>query len=216
MDPVSFLFWRFYYFFRDPVRNPPLGRVVVSPADGYVIYVTDVAAGDLPHPNKGGVSLPLDELGNQTDWLQEGGTLVGIYMAPTSVHFNRAPIGGKISHIEQRPARGENRSMSKTLARLIWKMPPYEKDSSYVLDNARNSVVLEGDFPLLVVQIADRFVREVDCYVSMGQTVDVGQKIGMIRMGSQCDLFIPRRANVILNCRPRDKVLAGESILARY
>ena len=216
MDPVSFLFWRFYYFFRDPPRRTPSGRVVVSPADGYVVYVNEVAKGSAPRPFKEGVSLDLEELGRPGDGFEDGGTQIGIYMAPTSVHFNRAPIGGIIARIVGRPARGENRSMAKTLARLIWKMQPYVKESGYVADNARNSIVIDEEFPVLVVQIADRYVRMIDCFVHEGERVKAGQKIGMIRMGSQCDLFIPRRSAATVLCRPGDKVLAGETILARY
>ncbi|MFH1017668.1 MAG: phosphatidylserine decarboxylase [Pseudomonadota bacterium] len=216
MDPVSFLFWRFYYFFRDPLRRIPSGRVVVSPADGYVVYVSEVEKGRAPCPFKEGVGLDLEELGQGGERFEDGGTQIGIYMAPTSVHFNRAPIGGTVAHIVGRPAKGENRSMAKTLARLIWKMPPYVKESRYVADNARNSIVIAGEFPVLVVQIADRYVRAIDCFIQEGERVEAGQKIGMIRMGSQCDLFIPRRSAAAVLCRPGDKVLAGETILARY
>ena len=95
MDPFTFLAWRFWYFFRDPVRRPPAGRNLVSPADGRVLYRRECAAGTLPNPVKAGVEVPLD------DWLGTaapagGGTLIGIYMTPLSVHYNRAPIAGEV------------------------------------------------------------------------------------------------------------------------
>jgi phosphatidylserine decarboxylase len=52
MDPLSFLFWRFYYFFRDPVRKPPPGRVLLSPADGFLLYARRVTGGEVPSPIK--------------------------------------------------------------------------------------------------------------------------------------------------------------------
>jgi phosphatidylserine decarboxylase len=64
--------------------------------------------------------------------------------------------------------------------------------------------------------MADRFVSEVDCFVAPGQQVEKGDKIGLIRMGSQCDLFIPRSAGVSVTCKPGDKGLAGETILGTY
>jgi phosphatidylserine decarboxylase len=216
MDPFSFLYWRFYYFFRDPPRRTPPGRVIVAPADGYVIYVTEIAEGHGPLPVKKGIPLDLKELAGKEESFRQGGTLIGIYMTPTSVHYNRAPAGGRVAWIAGKPAEGENRSMAKTLMRLVWKMPPYEKDSDYITANARNSVLIEGDLPLLVVQIADRYVSRIDCFVREGETVAAGQKIGMIRMGSQCDLFIPKSSGVEILCRPGERVLAGETILARY
>ena len=215
MDPFSFLAWRFWYFFRDPVRRPPPGRSLVSPADGRVLYVRAVEAGTLPNPVKAGVSVPLD------DWLgtaapDNGGTLLGIYMTPLSVHYNRAPIAGRVAAVSPRPARGENLSMARALMRLVWAMPPFEEGSGHILQNARNTIVLVGDFPVVVIQMADRFVREIDCFVSPGQQVEKGGKLGFIRMGSQCDLFIPQSAGVTVTCKPGDKVLAGETILGTY
>ena len=221
VDPFSFLAWRFWYFFRDPVRRPPTGQNVVSPADGRVLYVRHVEAGTLPHPVKAGVEVPLDDwlgtsVGAESGTLAKGGTLIGIYMTPVSVHYNRAPIAGRISAVAGRPARGENLSMVRAFMRLAWDMPPFEQDSRHILDNARNTIVIAGDFPVVVIQMADRFVSEVDCYVSPGQQVQKGDKIGFIRMGSQCDLFIPAVARPSLRCQPGDRVRAGESILAVY
>jgi len=215
MDPLSFLAWRFYYFFRDPVRRPPLGRSVVSPADGRVVYVREVDAGTLPNPVKGGVDVPLD------DWLgctpaDKGGVLIGIYMTPLSVHYNRAPVAGRIAAVAARPAQGENLSMARVFMRLLWNMRPFEEGSRYILQNARNTVVIDGDVPVVVIQMADRFVNQVDCFVEPGQQVEKGDKIGLIRMGSQCDLFIPRSTAVTVKCSPGEQVVAGESILATY
>ncbi|HEY3355945.1 MAG TPA: phosphatidylserine decarboxylase [Polyangia bacterium] len=215
MDPLSFLTWRFYYFFRDPVRRPPPGRNVLAPADGRVLYVTDVARGEVPRPVKRGVPVPLDE------WMGappvEGeGTLVGIYMTPLSVHFNRAPVPGRVTRVVPRPAQGENRSMARALMRLAWGMLPFDEAADYVLQNARNTIVIDGPVPVVLVQIADRYVHAIDCFVQPGEEVAAGAKVGLIRMGSQCDLFIPRRAGVALTCRPGDRVVAGETVLGTY
>jgi phosphatidylserine decarboxylase len=215
MDPFSFLAWRFCYFFRDPVRRSPSGRSVVSPADGRVLYVRQVEAGALPNPVKAGVEVPLD------DWLgtashENGGILIGIYMTPLSVHYNRAPVAGRIASVAARPAQGENLSMVRVFMRLAWNMHPLEEDSRHILQNARNTIVIAGDIPVVVIQMADRFVSQVDCFVTPGQQVEKGEKIGLIRMGSQCDLFIPRSAEVSVKCNSGDRVLAGETILATY
>lgn len=215
MDPLSFLLWRFYYFFRDPPRTPPPGRVVLAPADGVVLYVRSVQGGEVPSPIKRGVAVPLDE------WIgkvpAEGdGTLVGIYMTPLSVHYNRAPVAGTVTRVVARPAKDKNLSMTRPFMRLLWGMQPYEEGSRYITENARNTVAIEGDVSIALVQIADAYVSEVDCFVAEGDPVVAGQKVGMIRMGSQCDLYIPDRANVKLACRPGDKVRAGESVLGTY
>jgi len=65
------------YFFRDPRRDPPQDdRLVVSPADGRVTLVRQIAEGN-----------------------QQAATLVSIFLSPLDVHINRAPIAGEIKNI---------------------------------------------------------------------------------------------------------------------
>lgn len=215
MDPLSFLAWRFYYFFRDPVRKAPEGRVVVAPADGFVLYSRRVAGGEVPSAIKKGVTVPLEEWVGEVPYGGDG-TLVGIYMTALSVHYIRSPVPGSIARVVPRPARGENLHQTRTFVRLIWGMQPYEEGSRYITENARNTTVIDGEVPVVVVQIADRYVNQCDSFVTEGQRVGAGDKIGMIRMGSQCDLYIPDRANVTLSCRPGQRVRAGESVLGTY
>jgi len=85
-----------------------------------------------------------------------------------------------------------------------------------VAENARNTIVIEGDLSVAMVQIADRYVRQVDCYVSPGTAVERGQRVGMnpygitVRRLSATD---PRAASAL---PPGDRTRAGETVLARY
>jgi phosphatidylserine decarboxylase len=215
MDPLTFLAWRFYYFFRDPARTPPAGQVVVSPADGYLLYTRRVTNGQVPSPIKRGVPIPLDEWVGKVPAAGDG-TLIGIYMTALSVHYIRSPVPGRISGVVPRPAIGENLHQTRTFLRLLWGMQPYEEDSRYITQNARNTTLIEGRVPAVVVQIADRYVNECDSFVTPGESIGIGEKIGMIRMGSQCDLYIPDSAGVSFDCKAGDRVVAGETILGRY
>jgi phosphatidylserine decarboxylase len=215
MDPLSFLAWRFYYFFRDPVRTPPKGRVLLAPADGYLLYARRVQGGEVPSPIKQGVPIALDEWVGKVP-RQGDGTLIGIYMTALSVHYIRSPVPGKVTHVVPRPARGENLHQTRTFVRLLWDMQPYEQDSRYITENARNTIAIDGEVPVVVVQIADRYVSECDAFVAAGDDVKAGDKIGMIRMGSQCDLYVPDSAGVKLDCQAGARVKAGETVLGRY
>jgi phosphatidylserine decarboxylase len=215
MDPFSFLLWRFYYFFRDPIRTAPKGRVIVAPADGFVLYQKRVAAGEVPSPVKQGVTVPLDEWVGTVPRVTSG-TLIGIYMSALNVHYIRSPVPGRVSKVVARPALRENLHQTRTFVRLLWNMQPYEAGSRYITENARNTIAIDGELPVVVVQIADRYVRHCDCYVGETEPVSAGQKIGMIRMGSQCDLFIPDRPNVKLDVQIGTQVKAGESVLGTY
>lgn len=215
MDPFSFLAWRFYYFFRDPKRVPPQGRFLLAPADGYVLYKTRVESGEIPSPVKRGVTVPLHEWVGKVACPGEG-TLIGIYMTALSVHYIRSPVPGSVVEVVPRPAQVENLHQTRTFIRLLWDMAPYEEGSRYITENARNTIAIDGEIPVVVVQIADRYVRHCDSFVEVGQKVAAGQKIGMIRMGSQCDLYVPRSAGVTLDCYPRQRVKAGETVIGTY
>jgi phosphatidylserine decarboxylase len=215
MDPASFLFWRFHSFFRDPERRPPAGPVVLAPADGRVLYVSEVAPDTMPTVVKNGTAIPVTD----APFVGPGerpGVLIGIYMFPWSVHVNRAPIGGKVTHVNARPARHENRSMARALMHIMWRLPITDEVRASVAENARNTIVIEGDLSVAMVQIADRYVRQVDCFVHPGDQIERGQRVGMIRMGSQCDVFLRQIPGLQVLCRPGDRTRAGETILARY
>ncbi|HEY5282651.1 MAG TPA: phosphatidylserine decarboxylase, partial [Polyangia bacterium] len=122
MDPLSFLGWRFWAFFRDPPRRSPDGRVVVAPADGRVLYVDPVPAGTIPAAVKQGTALPIENA-SAVQPTELPGVIIGIYMFPWSVHVNRAPVGGKVTRVQPRPALRENRSMVRALMHLAWDLP---------------------------------------------------------------------------------------------
>lgn len=86
---VPAVLWVFLVsFFRDPVRVPPDGDdVVVSPADGCVADVEEVAEGD---------------------FLGCPAVRVGIFMSLFNVHVNRAPLSGTVGFREHRPGKFHN------------------------------------------------------------------------------------------------------------
>ena len=209
-----FLLWRFYYFFRDPERLPPPGDDVLAPADGYVVYVHAVRAGEVPVAIKGRRSIPLEEL-TALSGIGGKGTLIGIFMTPASVHVNRAPIGGVIRQRVQRAAN-RNRSMVRVLTNLLVGRRPYAEDCLYLVENERNTIVIEGDrLTVAVTQIADAWVSNIVCRVAEGDTIERGARYGMIRFGSQADVFIPAGVPIQVLCREGERVRAGECILAR-
>ncbi|HSP88061.1 MAG TPA: phosphatidylserine decarboxylase family protein [Ignavibacteriaceae bacterium] len=67
-------------FFRDPERTPPSkDNVIVSPADGKVLFVKEV------FDNK---------------FINGKAKQVSIFMSPLNVHVNRIPIDGKIEYLK--------------------------------------------------------------------------------------------------------------------
>jgi len=65
-----------------------------------------------------------------------------------------------------------------------------------------------------IVLIASRLVRRILSYVQEGEQVALGQRIGVIRFGSQVDLVMPLRPDLRLLVAPGDRVRAGDSVVA--
>jgi len=194
--PASLLLWGFY---RDPGRIPPEdANAILSPADGKVIYVKRIEKGSVPYSEKKGRKFSLNDF-TQSDMLPSNGYLIGITMNFLNVHVNRAPIDGKVSFI--RHIQGGFASLKKKEA---------------VVQNERALTVIDhGDFKIGVVQIASRLVRKIILYLREGNEIRRGEKIGMIRFGSQVDLILPSLPSLHIEVNPGDNVKAGVSIVAK-
>jgi phosphatidylserine decarboxylase len=188
-----------YRFYRDPDRTPPGGDdVVVSPADGEVVYVRESRGGSLPVSTKRGRPYSLHEL-TKTDLAHEDAVVVGISLSLLDVHVNRAPLAGSVKRLGRFPGRFGSL-----------------RQPEMVFENERATVVLEkDDLEIAVVMIASRLVRRIVTWVSEGERVAIGQRIGMIRFGSQVDLVLPTRDDLQVSVQVGDHVRAGESTIAR-
>lgn len=202
-----------WWFPRDPQRVvDPVARIV-APADGRVVYVAPVERGAVPIAIKDRTEIPLSEIVKGDERPLEG-TLIGIFMSPFDVHYQRSPIAGTVTEVTYHPAP-HNHVMGSMFLRNLVGLEPLHAKSPHVYDNERNVIRIDGeDLIAFVVQIADQQVNKIDCRVTEGDYVRIGERIGMIRRGSQVDLFVPR-------LRPEDfpaltvgmKVRAGSTVL---
>ncbi|HSL99599.1 MAG TPA: phosphatidylserine decarboxylase family protein [Candidatus Limnocylindria bacterium] len=126
----------------------------------------------------------------------EPGKRVSVFMSPFDVHVNRAPVSGRVVSVQYHPGR--------FLAANV------EKAS---LANEQNGVLLEtpDGRQLAFVQIAGFIARRIVCDVAPGDTVQAGQRVGIICFGSRVDILLPASAS--LNVRVGDRVRAGESVV---
>ena len=196
LSAVAILAYRFY---RDPERQPPeQDDLVVSPADGEVIYVRRSREGRVPASTKNGRAYNLDEL-TRTPLVARDAVVVGIALSFLDVHVNRAPIAGRVTSFDHH--RG-------TFASL--------RDAAAVLENERATIVIEREgLQVAVVLIASRLVRRIAARVQAGQQVALGERVGMIKFGSQVDVVLPEEAALAVEVQVGDRVRAGESVLVR-
>ena len=186
-----------FLFFRDPQRTPPnISNALVSPADGTIIYIKKIPKGELLQSEKKGNILIYNEL-VKTDLSKFELWQVGISLLFTDVHINRSPISGQVYLLNHRP--GKFLSLR-------------HKDAVNI--NERQSIVIENEnITIGLVQIASRLVRRIESYISEKEKIQIGQKIGMIKFGSQVDIFIPVEKVSDIKVKIGEYVVAGETVI---
>ena len=123
---------------------------------------------------------------------------VSIFLSPLDVHVNWLPTYGKIKEINYRPGKF---------------IVAYAPKSSEL--NERNDIIIENNKgQILVRQIAGFAARRICCWVETCDSVEAGQKFGMIRFGSRVDILFP--SNVKISVKIGQKVKGGETILGRW
>lgn len=193
---VALLSLFFMNFNRDPERASPLGEVIVAPADGQILDIVEL-------PPAASVELPKGWFGRVKaltgDMASEPHYLIPIFMNPFNVHVQRAPLPGRVVDIRRRPGKF---IMANSLD---------------ALENATVETLLETPVgPVKVLQTAGYLVRHIKNYLTPGQEVRVGERLGKIDFGSQVTLLFPQRANIELKVRKGDIVVAGETVIATF
>ena len=123
---------------------------------------------------------------------------ISVFMSVFDVHVNRAPMNGRIAKIAYRPGLFINADLDKASE-----------------DNERNGLVIDTSAGRIgVVQIAGLIARRIVCFVSQGDSVDAGERFGLIRFGSRVDVYLPHGARVLVATGMR--AIAGETILADF
>lgn len=122
---------------------------------------------------------------------------VSVFMSLWDVHVNRVPVDGTVRDMKYHRGRF---------------MAAWEERASE--DNERNAMLIEtsSGTRVVVVQVAGLVARRIVCYPTIGAFLLKGQRMGLIRFGSRCDLYVPMDARI--GVRVGDKVLGGETILA--
>ena len=119
-------------------------------------------------------------------------------MSVFNCHVNRAPVSGEVSAYEYVSGR--------TAAAFLEKASTENEQNRITLASERGGVTFK--------QIAGALARRIVFYPRVGERLWRGQRIGMIRLGSRVDLFLPDDAEVLV--ARGDKVKAGRTPVARW
>jgi phosphatidylserine decarboxylase len=123
-------------------------------------------------------------------------TRVSIFLNVFNVHVNRSPIAGVIRDVRYQRGQYLN-AMNQTSAEL----------------NEQNIVTVEGDGQTVVFkQIAGLLARRIVFYPKVGDRLERGQRVGLIKFGSRVDVLLDASARI--NVKVGDHVKGGASVLA--
>jgi len=189
---LTIAFWRIH-FLRDPERDIPTGKILVSPADGRILKVIQFDRSKLKI-KKG----RFGKISTLASDISPDGWLISIFMSPFDVHVNRAPLDGKV--ISTRHSKGNFFNAS------------HFEDS---LTNEKNEMILDTAIgKIKVIQLAGFLARRIECFVKKGDRLKKGERYGLINLGSQVTLILPNKIRPIV--KEGDRVKSGSSSIARY
>jgi phosphatidylserine decarboxylase len=126
-----------------------------------------------------------------------GVTQMSIFLSIFNVHVNRSPIAGRIEALDYRKGRFKaafNHAAST--------------------DNERNIIMIsDGRIKLVFTQIAGIVARRIVFWKRIGDRVNKGELVGLIRFGSRVDVLFP--AGTEATVKLGDRVRGGSTAIGR-
>ncbi len=123
-------------------------------------------------------------------------TRISIFLSVFDVHVNRSPLAGVI------------RATHYQKGKYLNAMNPASAEH-----NEQNVVTVEGDGHTVVFkQIAGLLARRIVFEKKIGDRVERGERVGLIKFGSRVDVFLEAAAD--MKIKVGDRVKGGASVLA--
>lgn len=183
-------------FFRDPDREIPRDAgILVAPADGKVTEVSRLDSFE-------GIDGPAMR--------------ISIFLSIFDVHINRSPCAGSVVRTDYRAGEFLD-----------------ARHPECGIRNESNTIVLEptehigqnGDSlaspelikrrPVIVRQVAGLIARRIICNCQPGDSLERGERFGLIKFGSRTDLIVSAETGLEPAVKVNDMVVGGETVLLR-
>jgi phosphatidylserine decarboxylase len=121
---------------------------------------------------------------------------ISIFLSVFDVHVNRSPIGGVLTSVRYQKGQYLNA------------MNPDSADR-----NEQNIATVSGEgMEVTFKQIAGLLARRIVFNLKVGDTVERGQRVGLIKFGSRVNVIVP--AETVLRVKAGQRVKGGSSVLA--
>jgi phosphatidylserine decarboxylase len=179
-------------FNRDPFRAIYYDKnVMLSPADGFVLYAKEVDPAQDIINVKGGDYCVNTLLREE---IKERCLVIGIFMTAIDPHVNRVPTNGFVSFEKLPCLKVTNLSMRPIEKAILDELKIDYDNMKYAFYNEayKNKILVPHlDQSYWLIQIAD---FEVDVIAHFGKQMDFftqGERFSVIKFGSQVDLILP-------------------------
>lgn len=106
---------------------------------------------------------------------------ISIFLSIFNVHINYAPVGGEIVYTSYQKGKFLPANLDK---------------SSLLNENNTLGILKDKGVRIMVRQIAGIIARRIVCTCAQGDTINQGDKIGMIKFGSRVELYIPASSEI--------------------
>lgn len=128
-------------------------------------------------------------------FVQGKATRIGIFLSVFDVHVNYAPAAGTVSYVKYQ--KGKFHNALKAVAGEA---------------NECNWIGIAGERGrVLLKQVAGMIARRIVCGVRSGESLQAGQRIGLIRFGSRVDVWLPPGTKVLV--KKGDRVRGGVTVI---
>jgi phosphatidylserine decarboxylase len=147
----------------------------------------------------GQIVSPADGVVTEAEWIEtiSGSRLrLSIFLNVFDVHVNRSPVTGVVKVSDFRKGMFLNAMKAES-----------------VLHNEQTLITIDaGSYEVSFKQIAGLLARRIVCNVKVGDRVERGQRIGLIKFGSRVDILMPAAAD--LKVKHGSRVKGGSTVLA--
>lgn len=123
---------------------------------------------------------------------------ISIFLSVFNVHVNRSPVAGQITRVQYQKGLYLN-----------------AMDPASAEKNEQNTVVVQADqgYEITFKQIAGLLARRIVFKKKIGDRVERGDRVGLIKFGSRTDILMPPDFEVLVQVG--QKVSGGSTVLAR-
>ncbi len=192
--------WQFdAWFWRGPLLALAVGSLAFT-----LYFFRDPDRAPPEEARENGLIAPADgrvvEIVDETDSLYIDGPAqrISIFLSPLDVHVNRVPARGVIEYEKYRPGD----------YLVAWHPKASEK-------NERSELGLRhpSGTKVLFKQIAGAVARRIVYHIGEGDSVEAGERFGIVKFGSRMDVLVP--PHVQLTLEEGQQVWAGETVIGR-